>query len=105
MTSSGTYEVETISIIEKLRCQYEYITQRFSVKTLAVFGSASRNDLKRDSDVDILVTFDGPATFDGYFGLKYYLEDLLDRQVDLATDKMIKPRLMDRIKGDLEHVA
>jgi len=97
--------METISIIEKLRSQYEYIARRFSVKTLAIFGSASRNDLKRDSDIDILVTFDGPATFDGYFGLKYYLEDLLDREVDLATDKMIKPRLMNLIKGDLRHVA
>ena len=73
--------------------------------SLAIFGSASRDELQEDSDIDVLVAFAGPATFDGYFGLKSYLEDLLGRNVDLATHAMLKPRLKANIEADLLHVA
>ena len=61
--------------------------------------------MNEDSDVDVLVTFDGPATFDRYFSLKFYLEELFKREVDLATDKMIKPRFRKHIEKELIHVA
>jgi predicted nucleotidyltransferase len=45
-----------------------------------VFGSVARDEERPDSDVDVLVTFDGPATSQRYFGVQFYLEDLLGRQ-------------------------
>ena len=66
---------------------------RMGVKTLAVFGSVARDEARVDSDVDILVEFQGPATFNGYMDLKFFLEDLLGRSVDLVTRKSIRPRL------------
>lgn len=62
------------------------IATRFGVSALALFGSAARGELRDGSDVDVLVAFEGPATFDGYFGLKDYLEALLGRSVDLVTE-------------------
>lgn len=47
--------------------------------------------MRAGSDVDVLVDFDGPATFDGYFDLKDYLEGLLCRPVDLVTRKGLDP--------------
>jgi predicted nucleotidyltransferase len=81
------------------------IVRRFAVKGLSVFGSAARDEMHEGSDVDILVEFEGPATFDGFLGLKDYLEGLLGAKVDLATDAMIKPRLRRRIEKDLRRVA
>ena len=92
-------------IIERIRADYVSLARQFNVSSLALFGSASRNELSAESDVDVLVHFNGPATFDRYFGLKFYLEELLGRNVDLATDKMIKPRLQKRISGELLYVT
>ena len=44
---------------------------------LALFGSFARDEATDASDVDILVRFDGPATSRSYFGVQFYLEDLL----------------------------
>ena len=43
--------------------------------------------------MDILVSFSGPATSRTYFGVQFYIEDLLGRQVDLVTDKALRPEL------------
>ena len=78
---------------------------RFGAKHFALFGSAARDELRDDSDIDVLVEFDGLATFDGYVGLKVYLEELFGAKVDLATEAMIKPRLRRHIEKDLLRVA
>jgi uncharacterized protein len=77
----------------------------FRVASLALFGSAARGDLGPESDIDMLVTFAGPATFDGYMDLKAFLEDLLGRSVDLVTSGALKPALRSKIAPDLVHVA
>ncbi len=81
------------------------IARQFGVKRLALFGSAVRGELRDDSDVDVLVEFDGPATFDGYFRLKDYLEALLGRTVDLVTERGLKPRAKRQVEKDLIRVA
>jgi len=53
---------------------------------LALFGSAARNKMRKSSDIDVLVQFD-KTTWANYIGLKFYLEDLLGREVDLITPK------------------
>ena len=92
-------------IVETLHKNHPKMKERFGVASLSLFGSASRDELRGDSDIDILVSFDGLATADRYFGLKGYLEDLMGRQVDLATDKMFKPRLRRRVEGEILRVA
>lgn len=92
-------------IIATLRTSLSEMSGRFGVASLWLFGSASRGELRENSDVDLLVAFDGRATFDRYFGLKLYLEELLGRRVDLATERMLKPRFRQRIESELLHVA
>lgn len=65
----------------------------FGVKSLALFGSVARNEAGPESDVDILVEFEGIVTFDRYMELKFYLEDLLGRRVDLVSRRSLKPRV------------
>jgi predicted nucleotidyltransferase len=81
---------EAISLI---RSHLPELRRRFGIRALAVFGSVARNEASATSDVDVLVEFDGPTTFDGYFGVKEALEELLGTRVDLATPAMLKPRL------------
>lgn len=83
----------------------EEMQRRFAVKRLSLFGSAARDQLREDSDIDILVAFDGPATFDGYFDLKDDLERILGKPVDLVTEKGLKPGARPYVEKDLIRVA
>ena len=60
------------------------LMRRYGVLRLALFGSVVRDAAKEGSDVDVLVAFDGPATSERYFGVQFYLEDLLGVPVDLV---------------------
>ena len=91
--------------LQVLKNHLPEIRQRFGVTHLALFGSTSRDEAGLESDIDILVTFDGPATSSRYFGLQFYLEDLLDAPVDLVTDKALRPELRPYVEQEAIHVA
>lgn len=80
------------------------LQRRFAVARLALFGSQARDAAGPDSDVDILVAFDGPANSARYFGLQFYLEDLLGRRVDLVTEQSLRPQLRASVERDVIHV-
>lgn len=80
------------------------LAQRFGVVRLALFGSVARDAAKEGSDVDVLVAFDGPATSARYFGVQFYLEDLLGVPVDLVTEKALRPELRPYIEKEAVHV-
>ena len=92
-------------VVETIQAHADELRERFGVASLAVFGSASRGTMGEASDVDVLVRFAGTTSFEAYFGLKFYLEELLGRNVDLATEAMVKPRLWGRIEDELTYVA
>ncbi len=73
---------------------------RFSVTRLALFGSTARDTASNDSDIDILVAFNGPATSKRYFGVQFYLEDLFGCPVDLVTEKALRPELRSYIERE-----
>lgn len=79
--------------------------ERFGVTSLALFGSAARDELGTQSDVDVLVEFGAPVSFDRYMDTKLYLEDLLERPVDLVTRRALRPQLRPAIERELLYVA
>ncbi len=72
------------------------------VKSLFAFGSVLRDDFKADSDIDMIVDIDAkdPLTYsDSYFNLKFQLEQLLQRKIDLLEQSTIKnPHLRKQIE-------
>ncbi len=96
--------METQRVMNLLVSHKPTWAMRFDVRDLALFGSTARGVAKDDSDVDLLVTFDGPATAARYFGLQFYLEDLLGCPVDLVTEKALRPELRPYIERDAIHV-
>lgn len=77
----------------------------FNVKSLALFGSAARDESHALSDVDILVEFQDKATFDQYMELKFFLEDTLGCPVDLVTRKALRPQIRDSVEREALHVT
>jgi predicted nucleotidyltransferase len=86
--------------LELLRRSKAELQTRFGVEELALFGSTARNTAIVGSDVDILVAFRGPATSERYFGVLFYLEDLFGCQVDLVTEKALRPELRPYIEQE-----
>ncbi len=78
-------------ILHKLEENRETI-RGFGARRLGIFGSYARGDNRDSSDLDFLVEFD-KATFDNYFDLKFFLERLFGREVDLVIEDTIKPRI------------
>ena len=93
------------TVLSKLRRNIRVIRRRFAVKGLSVFGSIARNEATRRSDVDVLVEFRDKATFDLFMDLKFYLEDLLGTNVDLVTDKAMRPEIRRAIEGEKINVT
>ncbi len=79
--------------------------RELGVRSLSLFGSVARGEAQETSDLDMLVEFEGRATFSGYMDVKELLEQTLGRRVDLVTRRAVKPALRDRILGEAIRVA
>ena len=76
------------------------------VKTLALFGSAARNQATARSDVDLLVEFERPVGLFQFFSLQHRLEEVLGvERVDLVMPKALKPALRKRVLSEAVNVA
>jgi hypothetical protein len=82
--------------IEKLRELKPFLANEFSVKEIGLFGSFSDDEQNKESDIDILVEFYKPIGWK-FFSLEKYLEDVLNRKVDLVTKKALKKQLREKI--------
>lgn len=83
--------------LQLLSDHLDVIRQKFNVESLAIFGSTARNQAGPDSDLDILVAYARTPGLFGFMDLKEYLEKLLERPVDLVTEKALKKQLRDKI--------
>lgn len=80
------------------------LVRRFGITDLALFGSTARDEAQKDSDIDVMVEFEGRSTAKRYFGVQFYLEDLLKHPVDLVQKCVVRQELKPYIERDLIHV-
>ena len=90
-------------IIEMLNNNMSNI-EKFHISKMGLFGSFVRDEQNDASDIDILVEFeDGHETFDNYMDLKFFLEELFDRKVDVVVFDSIKPSLKPGIMRSVKY--
>ena len=87
-------------VLAALVAHKQVLEERFGVASLALFGSFARDQATDASDIDILVQFNGLATSRAFFGVQFYIEDLLGRQVDLVTDKALRPEFRPHLERE-----
>jgi len=92
------------AILDKLSKETPTMRAQFGVRDLALFGSYGRDEARRDSDLDVLVAFEGKADFDRFMGLKLHLEDLFGLRIDLVTHAALRPELREIIEAEAVHV-
>ena len=77
----------------KYKDDIERLCKIYNVKSLYAFGSVLSDKFNSKSDIDFIVDFDLPEISryaDNYYALKFSLEDVLKRQIDLLEEKAIK---------------
>jgi len=74
--------------------------KKFSVEEIALFGSVARGEASENSDLDVLVLMKRKTLRD-YMGLKFYLEELTGRKVDLVMAENLKPALRQAILSEV----
>jgi predicted nucleotidyltransferase len=74
-------------ILSRLEINMNQI-KSYGVEKIGLFGSFALNEQSKKSDIDLLVVFmPGKKTFDNYMGLKFFLEDLLEKPKSGAGEK------------------
>ena len=100
MSSVVLTKLDTLGLLQKHRNEI----LSFGVSRLGLFGSFVREQQHTDSDVDLLVEFDpGRKTFDNFMHLSFFLEELLDRRVELVTIDALSPYLGPSILEEVEY--
>ena len=92
-------EIEEVE--EIISAHMDVLIEKYSVKTIGIFGSYVRGEQGKGSDIDILVEFTQPVGLITFIGLEEYLSDLLGLEVDLILKEGIKPRLKEYILRDV----
>lgn len=90
----------------RILAEHEAELRERHVATLSVFGSVARGEAQPDSDVDLLVEFDGSrvSLFD-LVDLKDYLASILGHEVDLVERGAVFEALRERIHGEAIRAA
>lgn len=95
--------------IIKILKEYEKEIKKYGIKKIGIFGSAVRDELHEDSDIDIVVEFEEEkGTFENFGGLVDFLENILGREVDILTPGGIEniriKYIKEKIKKEVEYV-
>lgn len=88
--------------IEELKTKVTPVLRANGVAYAAVFGSAARGLMRTESDIDILVRFDRDVSLLDHIGVAQTLEDLLQRKVDLITERNLSKYAAPNVKKDLK---
>ena len=92
---------EIINIIRNKKPDME---SRYGVQRLGLFGSYVKENQRKKSDIDILVTFNRDIDLFDFLDLRAYLERQLHAKVDLVMETALKPAIGKRILSEVEYV-
>jgi predicted nucleotidyltransferase len=90
----------TTQSIQSIKKQIVPILKRQGVTKAALFGSVARGDVRKKSDIDLLIKLQRNKSLLDFMGLKIELEEKLNKKVDLLTYDALHPLLKDRILNE-----
>lgn len=80
------------------------MARRFGLERIGFFGSYARDAAREESDIDIVVALKTDHMADAYFGVLHYLEDHLQRKIDLGLESSLRPEIRDRVEKEIIYV-
>jgi uncharacterized protein len=89
--------------IKKLLSEHKDILTKYKVKSISLFGSYTRNEQRKDSDIDFLVEFK-EDTYDNFINLVFSLEDLLKKNVTVVSEEDLSPYIKPYVLKEIEKI-
>jgi predicted nucleotidyltransferase len=80
------------------------LEREYPIAELGIFGSYARDEQRPDSDLDVLVSFEGSVTLFDIVRLENELSDELGVAVDLVTRESLRPRIESHVTEDVIYV-
>ena len=105
LAAAGSCIMLREDVLKLLQEHLARLRNRYHIKTLSLFGSVARDEATADSDVDILVEFEGHVGLRGFMDCRFDLEHLLGRKVDLVMASAVKPSRRPHIDAEAIRVA
>lgn len=97
--------IQTKAELLKLLLTHRKGIEKHGIKKLGVFGSFSRDQAKKSSDVDFLVEFKAEKkNYRNFFELAELLEQICKRKIELLTPESLSPYLASSIHNEVEYV-
>lgn len=97
--------MERDEVLGFLSSHRQELEDQFGVSSLALFGSVARGEAGPESDIDVLVEFRETPGLSEYMSLKFWLEDHLERPVDLVMKTALKPWAKPVVEAEAIRVA
>jgi len=95
---------KTTAILDTLRNMRKELQEQYHVRTIGVFGSFSRNEQTKKSDLDLVVEFEQPIGMMAFIHLRDLLSDRLDMKIDLVTPEGLHPLIRDQVMHEVVYV-
>ena len=92
------------SITKAINAHRRDLREKYKITQIGIFGSYSRGEEKKGSDVDILVEFDGSVSLLWLVKAENYLSGILSRKVDLVPKEDVRIELKDRILSEVIYI-
>lgn len=89
-----------VSQIDKYKDKILTILKKHEVKRASLFGSIIRDEMSDQSDIDILIEFEGDKSLLDLAALKIELEETLQSKVDVLTYNSLHPLLRNYILAE-----
>ena len=96
--------MERDTVLKFLRENKDFMVQQYGVISIGLFGSYARDEAKEDSDIDIAVELKSHNKFMNFFNLKYYLQENLNKPVDIGIESALKPIAKEHIEREIIYV-
>ena len=87
------------AILDFLRTNKDELAKKYGVLSIGLFGSYARGEAKPESDIDLVVEM--PSSFEKFFGLKSYLEEHLQKKIDLGMKHTFRSFIRESIRDDV----
>jgi len=90
--------------IDEIKKTLIEVLRKYGVKKAGLFGSLVRGEATEESDIDLLIEFEGKKSLLDLVGLKLELQESLRRDVDVLTYKSLHPLLKEKILSEQEEI-
>ena len=88
------------SLLKRRRRKILATAAKYGATNVRIFGSVARGDADETSDIDFLVDMEPGRSLMDLGGLLTDLRELLGTDVDIVTEKGLRPRIREQVLGE-----